>query len=219
MSLDLSKLELIDEVVDMGDVEKWTEPSEFPPPPKGGVKYTYMVEQVRDVQVRTVQNFKVAEVTVDLSIVGGEADGRRVNFQRISSLRRKDGTSPLLDWFMSCGVSKSDATSARTVRDIAELASQIADEKRTCHGPLEWSAFSSEAYGRKLMELTGADTVDEAKSVATKEQRKEATNIAQLYRYYSKFPDDGFGGKLSNVQGPYGETVRAQGYVRLFTLS
>lgn len=157
--------------------------------------------------------FELADVT-DFVLLGKEkkfpqavvtfkTEDKRVPFQRL-------GFYQILELLMAMGVEEvpDDA------RGLAETLVKCIGKK--FKGTAYWEAFSVAARDQKLMDLTGSDTIDAAKALATKEDWNAANRAGTLASRMADFPTED-GEPVPEVVCPVsGETVPASVRVRYF---
>jgi hypothetical protein len=77
--VDLSNLKLVEEVIEVADDASYADAQEFPPPPPEG---TYLFIQGKPTFSANSKGF--LGVAMDHVITGGDQDGKKLNFDRIS---------------------------------------------------------------------------------------------------------------------------------------
>lgn len=215
--VDLNELELSNELLDIGDVQNWTEPSAFAPPPPAG-NYRAVIDSVVDARTFEARGKPQLEVVLNYRVLGGEYDGRAVTFQRVNTFVNDDRSS-LLDFFKSAGVPDEDLINL-SVKDAAKLVYRLAEQAATVSFYLDWSAYSVPARDFTLRLLTGADTTEEAKAKAegNNDIWNEAKKAALVCRGYRNFPSDAKGGKKPIITCPItSKKVEARAYVARYT--
>lgn len=80
MTVDLSNLKLVEEVMDVADDSQYVDAQEFPPPIPEGV-YTF----VQGAPVFTATGAGFLSASMDHVVAGGEQDGAKIMFDRVSN--------------------------------------------------------------------------------------------------------------------------------------
>ncbi len=106
----------------------------------------------------------------------------------------------------------------------AEFLDKLADDKTAFKVKVDWKAFDTAAYNRKLVELTESgdrqDPVAFAKQSANPAQKNEASAAATLAETYSDFPlNEKTNEYIGSITTESGDVIRAQANVVRFFLA
>ncbi len=214
----IDKSKLSDEPIP-GILEAYLSYGQGPVPP--GICQTGIEEVRRIIRSRFI-NFEI-----DFRVVGklrlkdgritDEYDGRLIPNQWVSSMPLGRNPSMAFDLLRSAGI----PTRSHSNRELEEIILQIQETGQLLTVELDWEGFSSALWYRRLKEITGAATRQEALDRATKAQKRAARRFAVRARSYRDFPDDPDGeGKLDRYTDPEtGEEVEAIPKIRRFLSS
>lgn len=185
--------------------DNWQEAPPFAPPPEPGPLHArFAIDNGGVVD-------GVLKLELTFTVVGGNSDGGRIPFQRVSSklFERRDGTrtSQVMDILHSAGV----AQSPKSLREIGQQMTALSNAGSIVSFQHDWRGACADCYKSKLRELTGSATDEEAKAASSKEQRKAADKFAVKYKNWKAFPIGPNGEKLVESKCPAcGGDIRAQ---------
>ena len=194
MPLDLESMNLDDTPIEGIEqaFENWQEPQEFPPPPPPG-KHSAIIKDIREAK----ENDHVLTVTLDLEVRGGDADGKPLNFVRLSGRMFERGgyrTSQLLDFIKSAGAQQVPHSN----KEFALLLKSLMEQAKTVNFQLDWRAYCTSCAATKLMELTATVTDEAAKGALAylmqtdREKglkvRNEVSKVGTKFKNYKAFP-------------------------------
>ncbi|MFA5352629.1 MAG: hypothetical protein WC291_00200 [Thermodesulfovibrionales bacterium] len=206
-----------DEPIDVQqDFDNWEPAPEFAPPPPAGTYQTYLSE-IRDEKEGDTPVGKRLTAVVDLRIIGGDNDDRAITWQRVSNRESEyqgKRRSQMLDLLKCAGV----AQAPRSNREFSVALHSVHDRGKGApfKTQIDWRGFCTTCYEKRLMELTGGETVEIAKSLASnlsQEQRKALGKFATKAKNYRAFPamdGDKAGRKDTFICPDCGDEVRAQ---------
>ncbi len=111
-----------------------------------------------------------------------------------------------------------------TSKAQAEFLDKLATDKTDFKVKVDWKAFDTAAYNRKLVELTESgerqDPIAFAKQSANPDQKNEASAAATLAETYSDFPlNEKTGQYIGSITTESGDVIRAQANVVRFFLA
>ena len=200
------------------DFDEWEPPPEFAPPPEAGNYSTYLSEIREEDEYEITQpdgvKSKRLRATVDMRIIGGEFDDRAITWQRVTNgeyVRKSDQkrTSMMMDLVRSAGVSQTPNSNAQFSKALHYLKDQ--GPAAMFKTQIDWRGFCVNCYERKLMEMTGAGSPQEAKDRAGSDGVKEASAFATKAKNARAFPQGAGGRRKDSLICPEcGQEVRAQ---------
>jgi hypothetical protein len=207
---DLSEIEKLSNTPTDNDVDfdDYPEPTDFVAPLLYG-SYSGCVASVDD--VKEVGPVLMAELTYE--VCGGPSDGRPLKFQRISNRtfqRSGRAASTMGDLFYVTDLTPQPTTN----QDRARALLSLAERRQMFSFRYDWRGFCTECYGTRLREITEADTIEEARNLATSADKKEAAAFATKAKSHRGFPEAKDGSRVpSLICNDCGSEVRAQGNV------
>jgi hypothetical protein len=198
--------------------DEWEPAPEFAPPPVAGTYRTY-VSEIREAKEFDAKNGKRLTATLDFRIVGGQYDERAITWQRVSNaeMTRSNGktSSMLLDLAKSAGIAQAPRSNKEFYTVIQGLKDRGPGASFSTQ--IDWRGFCTTCYENKLKELTGTQTLDDAKAAATPEQKKAASKFATKAKNYRGFPSTNNGARADSFICPVcKDEVRAQVQIQRF---
>ena len=148
--------------------------------PDGGEYYPLQVTEVTKISANKSAKGTFISASVDFKVTDDHSKepGRSIKFQNLNG-------------FQVIGLLKQGAGlehAPTTVKEFAEALRNIQEDEKVVLGYVDWSGFSVPARNEKLLELTGAETIAQAKDGASKEQWKEANKHATIFSSMKEFP-------------------------------
>ena len=191
MSFDINELQLDDTPIEglAEAAENWAEQPEFPPAIKPGKHQAAITVQ----EAQVVDS--VIKLVLDLECKGGDEDGERLTFQRVSSkmFQKRDGsyTSQLLDMIMSRGLEGTPKSN----KDLMEMVKHIQDTAKLVNFQSDLGTWCKNCASVAMLDVTGAQTEEEAKATLTamepeayKAAYKEIRTKAEKNRNHRSIP-------------------------------
>ena len=174
-------------------------------------RYNFKVADVVDFEaIATKKGDVVPRATLTLEITNGPRKGKRVFYQRFWA-------NQLVALLMSAGVKELPSGAQKLAKVLVDTA-----KKGTEFSAIpKWRAFSVDVRDDVLMNATGADSVVEAKRLATTDDYKVANKAATLGANMEDFPlDEDTGERVPFIVCPIsGEEKQAQYEVGSFRVA
>ena len=224
MNIDLEKLNIPDEEIEglAAAFEEWEEPQLFPPPVGPGPKNAI----IADAELNFNQGTKILNGQFSFSIQGGEDDGGRVSFVRLSSKmfsRNGNQSSQMLDMVKSSGIDRKPST----IRDLAETIQDIAENEKKLRIDTDLEAYCKKCAEAAKRELLGLeeDADDDDVKIAMKELkgnelkkfRTAFRKASTPFRNYKSIPKDSKGKYVDSVTCPVcGDVLTVRSILRRF---
>jgi hypothetical protein len=205
MSFDISELALDDTPLEGLEqaANDWQEQPEFPPALNPG-KHSAAIT-IREGKLEN----GILKVTLDLECKGGNEDGEKLNFVRLSgkmfTLRDGRTTSQILDVIKSSGIEGVP----KSQKDLGEMLKHIQDTGKLVNFQSDLRTYCSTCASNKMLELTGELTDDAAKEklkAMPAEQSKPIYDAirkaAEKHRNYKAIPMGPNGRHVDTVECP-----------------
>jgi hypothetical protein len=198
MAVELSELNLLDDLdIETATPEKYQDPTGPAPLAAGKYRFRLLEWDFDRDKEGNIRNLKTPTVVLNLEVVEGPAQGRKVRFLRVRSNvfeRNGEKVSPLGDLLRAF-----DANSHYSGKEKFEALSRYQAEGATFEARVDWRAFDIDHY--KAM-LGGHPSPDKL--------MKRTAGDAATIKGMKRFPQMSNGNYSPTVIGPSGNELKAE---------